>query len=350
MASAGSTVPTSGGAVTEAMEPTVMKVSCGEQLHRVLLPAEPDFASVEAAIQRLASGPGIATFVGTKGAPRVLSEATFDELLATAYVGPTGRPTLRLDLQPPLAVGLQPVATMTSQTEGACSGESGKRRDKVSRKGERRSGKSSKSSSGSSSKAPWQQDTRAIDDLVDDIGGEPFSRQATGRTEKSYKKKSRRKKAQEGSSGMCSVQEESPEDLHCEGEEGAADAPAIALGVEQAKAVDVVESIGSLTQGALWDVAAAKYEEGQAVDDVMASISTQDSRHSLEECLSLDDAPSGTFSTAALDVQQPSPTTLWDATPESTPPTSPRHCRSQFQAVGPPQAVFWMPVPVWMTQ
>merc|ERR1712012_725419 len=36
------------------------------------------------------------------------------------------------------------------------------------------------------------------------------------------------------------------------------------------------------------------------------------------------------------------PMTLWAATPESTPPSSPRHCHGQFQPV------FWLPMPLWL--
>lgn len=267
----------------DGMEPTVMKVICGEQLHRILLPPQPDFDSVEAAVQRLSPGPGIATFIGTKGAPRVLSEATFDELLATAYVGPTGRPTLRLELQPPLVVGLQPAATVSSavvhgQADTHRSGDAGRSRKHASRKGERRSGKLSNAST-----EMWQKDNRDIDDLIRGLGDDLQVSPVAPRTEKAAKKRGRRKKV--GGSGKSSAREESCEEC------------------QQSTEV-----------------------EPQVAPPV---------------------APS-TLVTTASDPQQP--VTLWDATPESTPPSSPRHCPSQFQAFGPPQAVFWVPVPVWMTQ
>merc|ERR1719210_1087911 len=83
------------------MADTVLKVSCGGHIHRLLLEAEPEFSAVDAAGRQVwpSALPGTATFANAAGDIRPLMEDTFHEFLATTYIGPASRPTLKLELQ-----------------------------------------------------------------------------------------------------------------------------------------------------------------------------------------------------------------------------------------------------------
>lgn len=89
------------------MATTILKVTCQGQIYRLHLEPEPEFSVVSETVRELCPDgkEGSVSFTGAGGAPCCLTEHSFEEFLSTARLGPTGRPMLRLELQPPQAVG-----------------------------------------------------------------------------------------------------------------------------------------------------------------------------------------------------------------------------------------------------
>lgn len=99
------------------MATTVLKVTCQGQIYRLLLDPEPEFSDVTRAVRELCldGKEGSMSFSGADGAHRCLTEHCFEEFLSTARACPTGRPVLRLELQPPQAS--DPMSTSAAEED-----------------------------------------------------------------------------------------------------------------------------------------------------------------------------------------------------------------------------------------
>jgi len=81
---------------------TLLKVTCAGHIHRLVLGEQPDYSSVTAAVFRLwpPATKDMLTFVSAEGDVRRLTDDFFDDFLGSAYIGLTGRVTLKLDIDP----------------------------------------------------------------------------------------------------------------------------------------------------------------------------------------------------------------------------------------------------------
>lgn len=249
-------------------------------------------------------------FVDTAGASRILTEGALIQFLATAYVGPTQRPTLRLELLP--CCGGPRAAVVT--VRGAAKHQAAAAAEKVA---------------AAASATQWAEDTRDIDELVRSIGcdqwlatatQEASSRQRGKRTGKRTRPAEKRKQERVDVGGGDEVEDEE-EGPEAEEEEGQKHAAWNLDGKQDYKDEGSPEEDGK-DEGST--------EEDSEAHDEKGGHETQDSEEFEEE-----------WESKESESEQQPPMTLWPATPESSPPSSPRF-RSHLQPV------FWVPVPVWI--
>lgn len=350
---------------------TVLKIVLQDNIHRVTLGPVPEYSVVDAAVGRAFPdvGPCSVTFTDAKGEAVVLSESSFGSFMATSKVGPTGRPVLRLD-----------VKVVEDRTLQAASSS-----DVDVSKGSKAARRTRRKPATSSAEVPWawEEDVRDLEELVRELVGEEENTAEEGKRGLKSKASSKKKRRQQGGSKK--------EEGALRADRLAAEAPR----VEQAKLVLEVRLSGvaktpehdeQFGSGQKWHGKANEAAEGlefkeadfpgiqaersdihRGHDDREDSCSAEASqRAKTQESSQQDIAASEPMELAAEEAkrsrsascpgrlirhtladsdgeQEPLPQ-LWPATPESTPPTSPRDQRGQWPQVS------WVPAhPAWIS-
>lgn len=369
---------------TTASPGAVLKVSCHGEIHRVVFESTPDFPSVQAAVRDIwpNSNLNATTFVDVVGHSRILTELAFGNFLLSAKAGTSGRPTLRLEVQPldgaapvgsEAGVALEGLKTATvvahekdtkcplltwKPTEGsgtavqipATHPATGLRSDLAPLKHARRR----TAATAATPVKQWEEDTRDIEELLRELGLQDTSSAEVPKKRKRGKKTSSARGAQQG------VHQELPEEATSSQEHRAEDAGSPS-GLQTARegnpgtgsTQEDVRPSGDATLVLEMQVATPAVLQARTPEDANAEqqeeeVLEQERKQGMDEgteedalldrtCLPLpDEGPDdGHVEGDAAEI----PMAVWPATPESTPPTSPR-----YEAV--PQLYYWLAVPV----
>lgn len=349
------------------------------------------------------AGARAATFDGADGAARALTYDNFEEFKATARIGPAGRHLLRLEVAPPSSApppasrssagdsntvaghaAKAPSLHMPGKVElklevsvptatGSPSSGGGKAVQKAQidqPSGSRGGAKSSAlarharrrvAAAVATPPTQWQEDTRDIEELLRDLG----LPESPPRVDTAKKRRQGKKTA--SSAGRCEVARPQKKDIEKTSTHAGQEKPEEILQLSTKRQfVDqedqVMQPVGKSTLVLEVQVArptavqvetqeeqqqqpqereqTREQEEAMAVngaDEVeMKSVLEHAEKEVVEGSAEFQHEGSGCNENDAVE----EPMSLWPATPESTPPTSPR-----LAAV--PQLYYWLAVPVW---
>jgi len=337
------------------MTSTILKVACEGHIYRVPFKPELGLAATVAAVSKLVTSASDGMLTFGEHSPQLLTETTYDDFLAQGKVGPAGGTAFRVQLQLPgghaaLDTSPAPVGDHGTISSGESSACPRRQCSGAVRRAQRRQAKTRAAAAAS---RQWEEDPRDLDLLTSALEGEAAPPSVPPRKPTRQQGKATKAK-QQGSALEANAAEET---------QGVAKP----LGGADTAAHLVCNMQNLLVEGSK---ESELYEEGQGEADEMMPTGARSAYQALaasslqaatghDAMLSLADKASecATESTcgdvgdddvheeAAPDVESESsdlPVELWPPTPESTPPSSPRCFRNQFQPV------YWVPVPVWI--
>lgn len=159
----------------------VLKVSCGGQIHRVLLSDEPSFDVIDAILRDLWPGmrPGSAKYVDSDGDLCILVEGTFEDLLTTSKTATPDRTILKITIADEVAPAKKSISKAPEAHGNVSSGRS-------ALAPRRRAARSQVPES------TWQEDERDLDELLSLFDDEPEPSASLKRKQQKAKRKEAR--------------------------------------------------------------------------------------------------------------------------------------------------------------
>mmetsp|Transcript_130472 Transcript_130472/g.418349 ORF Transcript_130472/g.418349 Transcript_130472/m.418349 type:complete len:377 (-) Transcript_130472:111-1241(-) len=365
----------------------VLKIVSHGQVHRVLLAPEPDYAAVRGALRSLwpDAGEAVAKFADGSGCMKTLGEVSFQSFLGTAssMVGAQVRPVLRLLVAPDEAALEDLVQLKAAENEGTAKLEAasgGKPRRRLRCKlgalpGQREA-------------SEWQEDGRDLEELLKEFEGAVAGTAAAPVKTAIVPSKRKRHKVQKVKRKVSipqapvAVEESADSDLEAHNSDDESLAPDSALAQFEGDAAAKLEKESEEHEAGAWP----KYqeeteaEEGVDVDGAPGKWAAHEAQLELEAQLqametadefegeqtkmdfSEDDgeevyrSPSlvrssscpcprtrlTSIDSADDEEEEEPPCQLWPATPECTPPPSPRRANDSDHIA------MWMPGVLWV--